>query len=164
MTDFLADLAVDFLAEFSVDFLAPFFWQILRRIFAWMLVGIAGRFFLKTFLHPVEKRAWEIFSKKSPFFLENLPKSCWTKGLREFLKIKPQEIPAQILAACGLAAVLWVRMSDPAIAPRNPPDFRSGWESCHHANAKRYAGLLILLCLLSHELTRYSRATPGCCA
>ena len=67
------------------------------------------------------------------------------------------------LQHCVFTTVLWVQRSNPAtVPPPNPPDSWSGSEACHHASAKKYAALLILLCLFSHQLTRCSRATQSC--
>ena len=107
------------------------------------VLGVACGIFLKTFSNPVKKRIREISPKESS-----------------------RVSPTHIIPACAFAAVLWARRSDPAIAPSppNPPISWSCRRACHHANAKRYVGLLLLLCLLSHQLTRCSRATPSCCA
>ena len=119
-------------ANFSVDFLADF---------PWILLEIAGGFFLK----PAQ--------------------TLYNKGIERCSPKNSWEIPTQFSLLVG--SLLFsgctglTRQSEP---PPSPPDFWSDWKACHHANAKRYAGLLILLCLLSHQLRRCSRATPSCYA
>ena len=67
----------------------------LWRIFQWISGRFSSRFCLEL---PAD-------------FLANLPKPCKTEGLQNVL----QDIPTQVLPACGFHAVLWVHRSCPAI-------------------------------------------------
>ena len=134
MADFAADFAADFPTELSVDFLADFAVNFLADFsvdFCWILGGVFGWKFSVDF-------AWKCQQNS----LENVPKACRTNDLTDFLKKSPKN--SRTNSTCSWVGCLTLQ-SHPL---QTLQILVAGWEACHHANAKRYAGLLVLLCLL----------------
>ena len=125
-----------FFGKFSAKFFSGFFWRIFQRVF-WRIFSAD---FLANFSADFSADfSVDVASNHQQIFRENLPKPC-KKGPERFSPINPQEFPYKfslpvgslLFSGCaGLTCNSW-----------------SGWEVCHHVNAKAYSGLLILLCLL----------------